>query len=169
MDIDTLTAVLVSTTSNGILTLNANGSFSYTPNLNFNGIDSFTYQANDGSADSNVATVTITVNAVNDAPVAASDSYSTNEDVTLTVSASGVLANDTDVDNDTLTAVLVSTTSNGSLTLNANGSFSYTPNLNFNGVDSFTYKANDGTDGIEHRDGDDHGERGERRSGGGRR
>ena len=73
------------------------------------------------------------------------DSYSTNEDVTLTISAAGVLTNDTDVDFDTLTAVLVSTTSNGSLTLNANGSFSYTPNLNFNGVDSFTYKANDGT------------------------
>ena len=61
--------------ANGTLTLNADGSFTYTPNANFNGTDSFTYQANDGTADSNVATVTITVNAVNDAPVASDDSY----------------------------------------------------------------------------------------------
>ena len=82
---------------------------------------------------------------MNDAPVAVNDAYSTNEDAALVVAAPGVLANDSDVDSGTLTAVLVSGPSHGTLTLNANGSFSYTPALNFNGTDTFTYKANDGT------------------------
>jgi VCBS repeat-containing protein len=116
------------------------------PNPNFNGIDSFTYKANDGSADSpTAATVTITVTPVNDPPVAAGDAYSTLEDIALTVLAPGVLGNDNDVDGDTLTAVLVSGPAHGSLTLNANGSFIYTPSPNFNGSDAFTYKANDGS------------------------
>jgi uncharacterized protein len=141
---NTLTAVLVSGPSHGTVTLNANGSFTYTPASNYNGPDSFTYKANDGHTDSNTATVSITVNAVNDAPVAANDSYNTNEDATLSVAAPGVLTNDTDIDNASLTAVLVTGPSHGSLTLNANGSFSYTPALNYNGPDSFTYRANDG-------------------------
>ena len=65
------------------MTLNANGSFTYTPAANYNGPDSFTYKANDGAADSNVATVSLTVNAVNDAPVAAGDAFNANEDTTL--------------------------------------------------------------------------------------
>jgi VCBS repeat-containing protein len=142
---DPLTAVLNSSPSNGSLILNGNGSFSYTPNANFNGSDSFTYRANDGQATSNIATVTITVNAVNDAPMALGDSYSTNQGKTLTVAAPGVLGNDSDVDGNPLTAVRNTSPSNGSLILNANGSFSYTPNANFNGSDSFTYHANDGT------------------------
>ena len=75
VDSPTLTAALVSGPAHGTLTLNADGSFTYTPDANFNGTDSFTYKASDGLADSNVATVTITVNAVNDAPVATGDSY----------------------------------------------------------------------------------------------
>jgi VCBS repeat-containing protein len=84
-----------------------------------------------------------TVVKVNQPPVAVNDSYSTNEDAPLTTGAPGVLANDTDPDNDPLTAVLISGPSHGTLTLNADGSFTYTPNLNYNGIDSFTYKAND--------------------------
>ena len=101
---------------------------------------------NDG-ATSNTATVTITVNPVNDAPVAAGDSYSVDENQTLTVAAPGVLGNDSDVDGDALAAVLVSGPQNGtfgSLTLSADGSFTYVPGPNFNGNDLFTYKANDG-------------------------
>jgi len=139
-----LTAVMVSSTTNGSLTLNSDGSFTYTPNANFNGIDTFTYKANDGTADSTVTTVTITVNPINDTPVANTDSYTVDEDKTLTVPAPGVLGNDTDVENNSLTAVLISSTTKGTLTLNSNGSFTYTPNANFNGSDSFTYKANDG-------------------------
>src|SRR5206468_10518020 len=85
------------------LTLNTDGSLVYMPALNFNGTDSFTYKAGDGQAQSGVATVTITVTPVNDAPVAANDdTYTTPEDTQLTVSAPGVLANDTDADGDTL-------------------------------------------------------------------
>src|SRR5262245_18620704 len=79
------------------------------------------------------------------APVANSDAYAVNEDNTLTVGGAGLLANDTDAQNDPLTAVLASGPNHGSLTLNANGSFTYTPAANFNGSDSFTYNANDGT------------------------
>jgi len=68
-----------------------------------------------------------------------------DEGTTLDVAAPGVLTNDSDPENDPLTAVLVSNVSNGNLTLNSDGSFSYTPNANFNGSDSFTYTANDGT------------------------
>ncbi|MDH5711725.1 MAG: Ig-like domain-containing protein [Gammaproteobacteria bacterium] len=82
----------------------------------------------------------------NNAPVAANDSYSLAQDTVLNVNAPGVLANDTDADGDALTAVLVNTTGNGVLTLNANGSFSYTPNTGFSGSDSFTYQANDGAE-----------------------
>jgi hypothetical protein len=91
------------------------------------------------SGPSNLAVVT----AVNDAPVAVDDSYSTDEGVTLDVAAPGVLENDSDVDSETLTAVLDAGPSHGTLTLNTDGSFTYTPNPGFAGADSFTYTAND--------------------------
>jgi VCBS repeat-containing protein len=138
VDGDALTALL------GTLTLNAEGSFTYTPAENYNGSDSFTYKANDGLADSAPATVSLTVNAVNDAPVAVADSYSTNEDTPLVVATPAVLANDTDVDGDALTALLVSGPSHGTLTLNADGSLTYTPAQNYSGADSFSYKVTDG-------------------------
>ena len=140
--------MLATNVSNGSLTLSANGSFSYTPNLNIDTSDSFTYYANDGTDNSAAATVTITINAVNDVPVANADSYSTNEDTTLTVAAnSGVRVNDADVETATssLTIAIVFTTSNGALTLNADGSFEYIPNTNFDTSDSFTYTASDGS------------------------
>src|SRR5207247_1632196 len=118
-----LTVVLVSNPTHGTLTLNGDGSFTYMPALNFNGIDSFTYKASDGQAQSGVTTVTITVTPVNDAPVAANDdAYTTAEDTQLTVSAPGILANDSDVDGDALSAVLVSNPTHGTLTLNSDGS-----------------------------------------------
>jgi VCBS repeat-containing protein len=117
----------------------------YAPNLNFNGSDSFTFKVNDGTVDSSVATVSITVNPVNDPPVAVDDAYDVDEDNTLTVSAHGVLDNDSDVESDPLTAVLVGDVSSGTLGLGVDGSFTYDPDGNFNGTDSFTYKANDGT------------------------
>src|SRR5439155_1413574 len=117
----------------------------YRPALNFNGTDSFTYKASDGQAQSGVATVTITVTPVNDAPVAANDDRSEERRVGKeTGNAPGVLANDTDADGDTLTAVLVSDPSNGTATSNAVGSLVYMPALNFNGTDTFTYQASDG-------------------------
>ncbi|MCA9200306.1 MAG: tandem-95 repeat protein, partial [Planctomycetales bacterium] len=142
---DPLTAVLRSAPSNGSVTLNSDGSFEYLPNANFAGTDSFTYVANDNLSDSEVATVTIEVANMNDSPVANNDSYSANINTELTINAvSGVLANDTDMENDSLTVSLVANVSNGSLTLNADGSFSYLPNTDFVGTDTFTYMANDG-------------------------
>src|SRR5262249_23146950 len=101
----------------------------------------------DTSNNTAVATTTLAIDVapVNDAPVAAPDSYSTDEDKTLTVAGPGVLANDHDVDSPTLHAVLVQGPAHGELSLNADGSFTYTPNADYNGADSFTYKANDGS------------------------
>jgi|GEM_PF-6576510 len=139
-----LSALLVTAPSHGVLGWNANGSFTYTPAANYNGGDSFTYKANDGSLSSNIATVSIAVVPVNDAPVAVNDSYSTNQNTALNVAAPGVLSNDTDPDSASISAVLASGPANGTLTLNANGSFNYAPANNFSGTDSFTYRASDG-------------------------
>jgi hypothetical protein len=139
-----LSAVLVSGTTNGTLTLNPNGSFSYIPNAGFTGSDSFSYQASDGALQSNSVVVSLTVAGGNQAPIAANDSYAGPTGSTLTVPAPGVLSNDTDPDGGALSAVLVSGTANGTLTLNPNGSFSYVPKAGFTGSDSFTYQASDG-------------------------
>jgi VCBS repeat-containing protein len=144
-DGDALTMVLVSGPSNGLFSFNANGSFSYTALLNFSGTDSFTYRAFDGTAYSAPVTVSINVSSPNRAPAAAADSYSTAEDTPLAVSAPGVLGNDSDPDGDTLTAVLDGGPAHGSLNFRADGSFTYTPDPNYNGTDSFTYHANDGS------------------------
>lgn len=232
-----LTALLVSGPVHGSLTLNSDGRFTYTPVANFNGPDTFTYKANDGTVDSGVATVTINVNPANDPPVTSSQHLSTPEDVALAVvlgatdvdgdvvslsvisgpshgsvsgevpdltytpeanfhgsdffgfladdghggrvsatvyltvtpvndvpvavdnsynlgedmilspitPAVGILANDTDADGDTLSAILVSGPAHGTLTLQPDGRFTYTPTANFNGSDTFTYKVSDGT------------------------
>jgi VCBS repeat-containing protein len=142
-----LSALLVSGPAHGVLTLNNDGSFTYTPDANYDGPDSFTYQARDGAADSNVATVSLTVTAAPDAPTAGDDSYTVDEDQSLVVAAPGLLGNDGDLDGDVLSAVLVSSPVHGVLTLNSDGSFTYTPNANYHGADSFTYKAGDG--GLE--------------------
>jgi len=143
---DALTAVLVAGEgpSNGTLTLNADGSFSYMPTAGFVGTDTFSYQAFDGEFLSDIAIVTIEV--VNQAPVAVSDSYTTPFQTQLVVGVPGVLTNDSDPNEDALTAVLVAGggPSNGTLTLNDNGSFSYAPMAGFVGTDTFSYQAFDG-------------------------
>ena len=159
-----LTAVLVSGVANGTLALQPDGSFSFTPPPGFSGATSFTYQADDGTARSNTATATITVNAVNDAPTAQPDSYTTAEDTPLSVGGNGVLGNDTDPDGDTLTAELVRNVTNGTLQLNANGSFVYTPPANFNGTTSFTYRAHDAAAQSAAGHGHDHGHGRQRRA-----
>ncbi len=134
----------------GLVTLPAHGTLSgtapdltYIPQSGFMGSDSFTFKANDGKADSNVATVAITVTSANMAPMAVNNTYATDMDSILNVPAPGVLDNDMVADGDTLTAILESESTHGTLMLNSNGSFTYTPNTNYNGEDSFTYIAND--------------------------
>jgi VCBS repeat-containing protein len=137
---DTLTVNAFSQGSNGSVSLNGDGTLKYTPNPNYFGSDSFTYSVSDGQANSNTATVSVTIRPVNDAPVGVADTYSTNEDVPLHVAAPGVKGNDTDVENNSLTVILNAGPAHAdSFMLNADGSFDYTPALNYNGLDSFTY------------------------------
>lgn len=89
--------------------------------------------------------ITIGFDRPNTPPVANNDTYTTSEDTALTVAASGVLSNDSDADGNALTTSVVSGPSNGTVQLDTNGSFTYTPTANYSGLDSFTYKANDGT------------------------
>ena len=144
VDSPVLTAALVDGPANGTLQFNADGSFSYTPNANFNGSDSFTYVASDGELESNVATVALAIAPMNDAPSAVDDAFTVDPDTALTVAGPGVLDNDSDLEGDALVAALVSGPANGVLSFNEDGSFSYTPEVGFAGEDSFTYVANDG-------------------------
>jgi VCBS repeat-containing protein len=144
-DGDVLAVSATTQGANGFVVINPDGTVAYTPSANFNGTDSFTYTISDGQGGTSTATVTVTVAPVNDAPVAADESYSLAEDSSLTVPATGVLSNDSDVENDALTAILVNGPSHGALSLNPDGSFSYTPAANFNGMDRFGYSANDGS------------------------
>jgi VCBS repeat-containing protein len=142
-DADPLTAVLASRPAYGTVTLNPDGSFTYTPQRNFVGVDSFTFQASDGIALSNAVPVSLLVADI--PPVAYNNTFIRTVGRTLVVPAPGVLGNATDVNGNPLTAVLVSGPTNGALTLNSDGSFSYTPNFNFIGIDAFTFRAYDGT------------------------
>jgi hypothetical protein len=144
-DGDTLTITAVTQGAHGSV-VNNGTNVTYAPAPNFNGGDSFTYTIDDGHGGAPAtATVSVTVTPVNDPPVATPDSYTMNQDTTLTVAAPGALANDNDIDGDPLNAVLVTSPAHGTLTpLAADGSISYTPNPGFVGTDSFTYKANDG-------------------------
>ncbi len=144
---DPITAVLASGPLNAAsFTLNADGSFDYTPEADFNGSDSFTYVANDGQADSATATVTVTVDPVNDPPVAADDSASTIEDDPIVID---VLANDSDIDGNLDPASVTVTTgpANGTAVPDpTTGSITYTKAGDFSGSDSFTYEVcDDGT------------------------
>ncbi|GLQ30236.1 hypothetical protein GCM10007876_07140 [Litoribrevibacter albus] len=137
---------VTSNPSNGSTSVNTGtGVITYTPNSDFNGTDSFTYTVEDNSSlASSAATVTITVNAVNDAPVAVADLVSTPEDTPLTID---VASNDTDVDSgdavDSSTITIISSPSEGSAVVNS-GQVDYTPNTDFNGSDTFTYTIEDG-------------------------
>ncbi len=137
---------------NDLLGANATSSVSFTANTDTPPASTtLSVGINDGGNSGNggaltgAANQTITITAVNDLPVAVGDVYSTNEDVPLIIAGPGVLTNDSDVDGDALTAVLVTGPSHGTLTLNPNGSFTYTPDANYNGGDSFSYRPNDGT------------------------
>src|SRR5207247_7685233 len=99
----------------GTLTLSPSGTFAYRAAADSNAPDSFTYKANDSSANSATATVSLTVRPVNDAPVARDDTYATDEDTALTISVPGVDRNDTDSDSETLTAAVVTGHTKGTL------------------------------------------------------
>ncbi|MFC1962741.1 Ig-like domain-containing protein [Chloroflexota bacterium] len=151
-DNDPLTAVNDSDPANGSVTFNSDGSFTYTPNGNYNGTDSFTYHANDGTVDSEIATVSITVNPVNDAPVAADDSASTNEDTAVTIP---VLENDSDIDSSTIAVEDFTQPASGTVTNNGD-SVTFDPNGQYESLAegetdtaTFSYTVSDGNNGTD--------------------
>ncbi len=137
------------TTQGGTVTLNADGSFSYTPANNFTGTDTFTYTATNVQPPNDTALVTITVVPP---PVANPDGYNVTKNTPLSVVAPGVLGNDTggpapivsygspNGTEQTAIGAATPTTQAGSVSLNADGSLSYTPPTNFTGSDTFKYK-----------------------------
>lgn len=143
---DVLTYFQQTAATKGNVTVNSDGTFTYTPfnNSNFNGVDSFKYFVTDGNGGDATGTVTITINPVNDDPKANNLSVSGSED---TVISGQVTA--TDVDGDVLTYGLDTGPSFGSVVVNGNGAFAYTPDADFNGTDSFVYAADDGNGGVD--------------------
>jgi uncharacterized repeat protein (TIGR03803 family)/VCBS repeat-containing protein len=140
VDGDVLTYAKVSDPLHGTVTVNSDGTFYYTPAPNFSGIDTFTFVANDGHTDSNIAPVNITVTPVNDPPVANPDSATTRQNKAVTIN---VLANDSDPDGDALTVSSVTQPSNGTVVKNLNGTLTFTPKKLFIGTTSFTYSITD--------------------------
>ena len=134
---DTLSFIVVTQPAHGVLSGTA-PNLTYTPAADFNGADSFTFKINDGTVDSNTATVAISVTAVNDAPIAVAGSATTAEDTAVAVTLSG-----SDVDGDPLTFAIVSQPIHGTVSGGA-ANRTYTPAANFNGTDSFTFTVNDG-------------------------
>ncbi len=137
--------------SHGELNLRADGTFSYRPNEDFAGTDSFVYRAVDSAGGVDAATVTINVRGLPDAPTARADAYDLLEDAELEVPASdGVVANDIDPDGDPLTVnpTPVEDVAHGTLILTETGAFRYVPDAEFTGVDSFVYEIRDGQGGV---------------------
>ena len=145
---DPLTATLVSATAHGTLTLNASGAFTYSPAAGFTGTDSFTYRCSDDKG--LFADVAVTINVLaslppNNVPVAQANTYQVAANTTLNVTTTaGLLNNDFDADGDTLSALLMSGPSHGTLNLANNGSFVYSPAGGYTGNDTFTYSCADG-------------------------
>jgi hypothetical protein len=144
-DSDPLTIDSVTQGSNGSVVDNGDGTVTYTPDANFNGNDSFTYTINDGRGGTDTATVSVSAAAVNDAPVATDDTAATTPDTPVIVD---VLANDTDVDLDTLSIHSVGAASNGTVTVGGS-TVTYTPDAGFTGTDSFDYTVSDGNGGFD--------------------
>jgi len=129
--------------TNGTVLVNSDGTFTYTPTADWSGTDSFTYQLCDTDGDCDSATVTITVNAADDLPVAADDSFSTAEDTAYNGTVAG---NDTLSGDGGNTWSKLTDPTNGTVLVNSDGTFTYTPTADWSGTDSFTYQLCD-TDG----------------------
>jgi uncharacterized repeat protein (TIGR01451 family) len=127
--------------TNGNVTINPDGTIIYTPDANFSGNDSFDYIISDGFGGSDTTTVTVTVNPVNDQPLALDDAATTDGNAPVVIAA---LQNDSDPDGDNLTITSVSQPANGTAVINQDGTITYTANAGFSGYDSFTYTISDG-------------------------
>ena len=145
-DGDALTIDSTTLPANGSVVIEADGTLTYTPNANFSGSDSFDYTVVDGNGGTATGTVQVTVNPINDPPVAVDDAITTNEDTAVTFD---FLENDSDVDGNTLIPTNIDTPSNGTLVANDDDTYTYTPDLDFAGTDSFTYTIADGAGGSD--------------------
>ena len=139
---DQITASLVDDATNGSVKLNDDGSFEYTPNAGYLGEDSFTYRISDGMEDSEVTKVSISIRSGNQTPVANDDSFSVDEDLSLVIDLGSILENDIDPEGQMLNVIPIGVPEHGDITFD--GGFLYTPDANFNGMDSFKYQVNDG-------------------------
>ena len=142
---DALGYSISSTPTSGIVTLNpATGAFVYTPNSNYSGLDSFVVTISDGNGGTTTSAITVGVTAINDAPVSANQNLTTPEDTAV---SGNIVA--TDIDGDTLTYSVTATSTNGTVTIDpVTGNFTYTPNNNYNGSDSFVVTVSDGKGGT---------------------
>jgi hypothetical protein len=148
VDGDSLGYSVSTNPTNGTVILNAaTGAFVYTPNANYNGSDSFVVTVSDGKGGVATSTVTIGITPVNDAPVALEDSASVKQGATLTLTSAQLLANDSDIDGDTLTIINVGNPANGSVSL-VGGNVQFVPAPGYNGPASFTYTISDGVGGT---------------------
>jgi VCBS repeat-containing protein len=147
VDGDALGVTAASDPAHGSAVINSDGTITYTPDADYHGSDSFTYAIDDGNGGTDAATVNVNVNSVNDAPEAANDTALADEDAAVTI---GVLSNDSDVDGDTLTVMAVTQPASGygSVTINADGTLTYTQIVFANGTETFTYAISDGQGGT---------------------
>ena len=145
VDGDALTLTSVGAPAHGTATISGAHQVLYTPAANYHGADSVAYTISDGAGGTATATLSLTVNSVNDAPVAAADSASLAEDTPATID---VVANDSDVDGDALTITSVGAPANGTATISGAHTVLYTPAANYHGADSFTYAIADGAGGT---------------------
>ncbi|MBL4613139.1 MAG: tandem-95 repeat protein, partial [Emcibacter sp.] len=148
---DTLAFSLTTDTAEGSVTIDANGNFEFDPGTDFQDLAvgetrevSFTYEVSDGHGGTDSATATVTVTGSNDGPVAVADTFSGTEDVVI---SGNVISNDTDIDGDSMSVVAetITTVNGGTVDINEDGTFSYTPAADFSGTDSFSYTLSDGT------------------------
>jgi large repetitive protein len=131
---------------NGTVTVNPDGTLSYTPNPNFNGPDTITYTVTDPDGNTDTATVTVDVTPVNDPPVAVDDPLNTVQPGETVIIS--VLGNDSDPDSDPLT-VTAASAPNGTVTINPDGTLTYTPNAGYTGPDEISYTITDGNGGFD--------------------
>ena len=136
----TLSITNLTTPVNGSVDI-VTGKVVYTPNENFNGVDSFTYTPNDGEVDGLPVTVNVIVSAINDAPVAVENKITTDKFTAITMD---VLANDRDIDGDTLTISSVTIPNSGTATI-VDNKILYTPSGDFNGMVNLSYVVSDGS------------------------
>ncbi|WP_258185774.1 Ig-like domain-containing protein, partial [Vibrio splendidus] len=143
-DGDSLSFTKATDPSNGSVVVDENGDWTYTPNENYNGDDSFTVVVSDGQGGTDTLTVNVGVTPINDSPVGEDVSVTTDEDTPISGSLTA-----TDADNDQLTYSKGTEPSNGSVIVDENGNWTYTPNENYNGSDSFTVVVSDGNGGTD--------------------